>query len=667
MAGRSGKTSRRNRARGIDLSALLPYLVPGVVIIGVFPVSLITHWVWGADTLMSALVGGVSVLLTGATHVLWGRRHRHTRMAATWFAGCVLGWLTVATATGPTTRFALNSWGLGGAALWIVWMIRHAAYSAPHDADVKDAKTDPLFGKIQSLLGGRSVKVTEKNGRVEAEVQLDGASGMTAADVQNQKEQIASALKIGKGQVTVSEVADRADRAVLAFTETENLRETVAWSGTSAPGKSVADAPLRLGMRADGDPLELWIVGDEDPVSPRQLPHTLVTGVNGSGKTSTWKTAIVEMRSRTDVVPIVAGPEGKINQDFAPIQDALGMFVVGRMDVLQFMSNLPHAVGYRQTLFSTLTRRDGTTGYSQWEPDVYKIHGVPLLSVDIEEITDFLDDAGDDFDEAIRKARSAGISITGSLQTAIHTNIQRKTRGQFTNSLCHGCVEDQDAKFSLSPGTREAGADPTKWRNNYVGSLYGETVGTAPETWATEARAFYLDRARMRAELDASRDAGYWAQIDPGTLAYLTRGLSTNDVTNEQIESMLPPVPEDSDTTRDDSDPWVNEEGVDVSQPIPAPVDGHLFRLPNPYAGAGDNVSVEQFRQRIADKIDELESSGVLVVNATDVAKIGLECGRARSTLYDELNRLCTTGRLTKDNGKPPYRINVRMRNGAGV
>lgn len=664
MAGQSGKGSRKVTRRSGDTTALLPYLMPLIVVLSVFPVAAVTHWRWGSDTLMSALVGVASVLLTGVTWSTWSRRHQHTRLAATWFAGLVFGWVTVATAIGPTTEFALNAWAFGGACLWIMWMIRHAAYAATYEQDTKTPRTDPLFGVISSLFGGKSTKITKKNGRVEAEIQLDKDSARTAADVQRETDHIASVAGMGKDQVTASRVPGDESRVVVAFSETETLRKSVEWEGASAPGKSIAYAPLRLGRRADGKPLPLWIVGNQSATDPRQLPHTILTGVNGSGKTATWITAIVDMRWRTDVVPIVAGPAGKTVQDFRPVFDALGMVVIGKAKVTQFLRNLPDAIEYRQALFGELTRSDGTIGYSQWEPEVYAIHGLPLLSIDLEEATDFLDESNEDWDEAVRKARSAGIALTCSMQTAIHTNISRKTRGQFTNSLCHGCVEDQDAKFSLSSGTREAGADPTKWRNNYAGSLYGETVGTPPEEWSTEARAAYLSRDTVRQELAASKEAGYWADIDPGTLAYLSRGL--HDVTAD-----------DGRTTEDDrtqvveehagqepSDPWTTEEGVDVSQPIPPPKHGDQFRLPDPREGR-EPVSTEEFRKRVADKIDELEAHNVLELNVADMAPLYLESGKGRSTMYDELNRLCDVGRLTKESGKPPYRIKARIRNGS--
>lgn len=660
MAKENGKkTGRgRNRRRERDTVVLIPYLLPGAVITGAFLLALVTHWFWGSDSLMSAGVGGVSVLLTGVTNVTWRtRRHHHTATAATWFTGCVLGWLTVATAVGPAEPVMVKTFALGGGALWIVWIIRHSSFAAPYENDVKEDRVDPLFGRIQALFGGKSVKITEKDGRVEAEVQLDKSDARTAADVQQQKAQVASVLGVGDDQITVSRVPGDESRVTMAFTETLALRKSVVWLGPSAPGRSIAHAPLRLGMRSDGKPLPLWIVGNDSPTDPRQLPHTIVTGVNGSGKTGTWITAIVEMRWRTDVVPIVAGPHGKTVQDFRHLFPALGMVVIGKPDVLQFIRNLPDAIGYRQALFGELVRSDGTIGYSQWEPEIYTLHGIPLLSIDLEEATDFLDDGDDDWDDAVRKARSAGIALTCSLQTAIHSNISRKTRGQFTNSLCHGCVEDQDAKFSLSSGTREAGADPAKWRNNYAGSLYGETVGTPPETWATEARAFYLSREQVRNELTASKEAGCWADIDAGTLSYLSRGLSATASEAETVQLTVP-----DSTSQESADPWTNE-GVDVTQPIPPPVRGDEFRLADPNEGRGE-VSTEEFRRRIAERIDLLESQNIMILNAADIAQIGLECGRKRSTLYDELNRLCEVDRLVKDNGRPPYRIKARVQNG---
>jgi hypothetical protein len=639
----------------------MPYLTAPAICVLAMPVALIAHVAWGDDRVMIAVMAIGSTLLIGSIPILWKRRHEHTRNAAAVFGTFVLGWVVFATASNPVSPAMLKSWAMGTIFVSLLWGIRHAAMSPHHEDDKPGGSQDILGGKISSLKNSKVKATKETPGRVEAKIQMPQGEG-TSADVQMDRVRIASAVGMGEEEVTVTGVPGRADQVTLAFQLTENMKKSVKWTGPSAPGRSIADAPLVPGRRANGEPLNMWIVGSNDPDEPRPLPHTLATGVNGSGKTETLKTLIVDMRWRTDVVPVVAGPDGKFQQDFGEVRKALGLEVVGVENVNQFIRNLPDAIAYRQQMFGELVRADGTTGYAQWEPEVFTLHGFPLLFVDIEEAADFLSRGDEEFDEAIRKARSAGIALCASMQTAHHSNIERKTRGQFTNSLCHGCVEAYDARFSLSSGTLERGADPTKWRNNYPGSLYGELVGTDPESWAEEARAFYLSRAQKIAELDASQAAGHWAQIDEGTLRYLSRGLTSSD--GGPVAS-APAEPEDDNSQVSDLTRIIDTEGteVDVTVPIGRPQHDVVFAL-RPPEDEAPKLTVEQARELVESKIDELETRGQMEINFSDLAELPGLTGRSRPWVYAELKRLVDGGRLTQVDGKLPYYIKARISNG---
>lgn len=663
---RSPIRTKRLGVTGLAGSRLMPYLVAPLISIVVMPVALLAHWQWGSDRAMIAAMAVGATCLVGSTYVMWKRRHEHTRNSATVFAGAVLGWLVFAVATDPLSHVMIQSWLLGGIFISVLWGIRHASLSPHHEEDRPGSTArDSLMEKISSLKGGKLKKIDEKPGRVAAKIQLPQGEA-TSNDVQHDRARIASAVGMGEDEVTVTGVPGRADQVTVAFQLAESQKKPVKWEGPSAPGESIAAGPLVFGRRNSGEDMGIWLVGQDDPDDPRPLPHTLVTGVNGSGKTETWKTIIADMRWRNDIVPVVAGPSGKAQQDFGPLAFALGLFVTGTEDVEQFMRNVLDAVEYRQELFGSLTRSDGTEGYSQWEPEVYTLHGIPLVSVDIEEAADFLSGA-DDFDESIRKARSAGIALTASMQTAIHSNIERKTRGQFTNSLCHGCVEQYDARFSLSSGTLEKGADPTKWRNNYPGSLYGELVGTNQDEWADDGRAFYLSRDQLRAELEASRDAGVWAELDAGTFQIFANGLKK--VTGAAVPAGMPPfVPEDQEQSEEDptgdlTRVSVDDEEVDATVAIPRPKYDAAFLL-KPVTGR--RMSTEQARTLLEAKIDELEATGQTEIKISDLADFPEPPeGRSRAWIYGELDRLATAGRLTKnDKGKPPYYIRARVSNG---
>jgi len=643
---------------------LMPYVVPLLICLSAMPVALLARWRWGDDPRMTMIMGAASVFLTGVTYVTWGNtRHHHTRNTAVLFAAVLLGWVVFAVSGDPLSPGMINAWALGSVVITVAWDIRYASLSAPHEDDKPGNQKDPLFGQISSLLGARSRKIKTSADRLETEVQLKPGE-RTVGDVQADRESIASVLGIGTEQVTVTPVPGRADRATMAFQFADGLRRSIYWNGPSLAGGSVFDAPLRPGIRSDGKDLALWVCADtsRDPV--RQLTHLLATGVTGSGKTETVKTVIIDGRWRRDFVPVVGDP-AKFNQSFGEIADGLALIADTPEKCARLIRNLKDTIAYRAQIFGELTRSDGTQGYSGWEPELWTLHGIPLVFLDLEEAADMMDS---DLDGPVRKARSVGIFLWVSLQTAIFENLSRKTRGQFGQSACHGMIEFQDAKFGLNANTLNSGADPTKWGSDSAGSLYAEFTGTSKDEWPVDARSFAWGRGESesrqarRAELAASKKAGTWAVLDPGTAMYLGAGL---DMPDPKITAPLPPVPQDEPaeiieqtTTLDLTKVQTDTGEIDVTQSIAPPKHDVIFPLTS-----GEEKTVEEARKIIEDRVDALEARGQDSIGYHDLADLAAECGHKRSWIYKELNRLVATGRL-EEGIKPPYRINPRIQNG---
>jgi hypothetical protein len=660
------------------------YLAPWTLSAAAMPTALVLHQVWGGDAVMQDAVAAGAVLLTGAVHTTWSRRHEHTRLLATVYAGTVTGWVAVGTAENPVSHGMLNAWALGGLLLSALWNIRSASHTPAHETDKASGTVGGLdLSKVGGALTGAVAKVTKAGkGRVEADVQLK--PGETAEGAEQERARIASLARVGVDQVTVTGNRGRADKVTLAFSDSPDQRAAVRGFAPGVLGRSVADAPLVIGQRVDGVDLAVWMVGNEDMDNPRVLGHTLCTGMTGAGKTETLNTLILRIRETRDMVPVVGDP-AKFDQSFGVIADALEIAAKGRQQTLALVRNLPAVITYRSELLGTLERSDGTRGYSQWVPECWTLHGIPAVFVDIEEATDVLGTVDDEFDDAIRKARSVGVHLCASLQTAIHSNMERKTRGQFSNTLCHGCAEDYDAKFSLNSATLAAGADPTKWQNSYPGSLYGELVGVPPEQWSIDARAYGLTRAEKRALLNESRST--WAHLDPGTAMRLGRGIVMPDakvtagspvitpdraVGEQLIEAMNPedqsvyteePQDEELDLTR----VRIDGEDIDVTTPIPAPSRGGATIALGP--PRTQDPDFEGAYRRIKLRLSELERGGEEHVTYKDISDIKIAFGVSRAWMYKALQRLEENGRLVSEvgAGKPPYRIVARVLNGTAV
>lgn len=651
----------------------LRYAAPVLTCLSAMPVAGIAHAAWGHNGVMIEAMTGVAIWLTWLTHQTWHKRHEKTQGLATVFAGAVTGWTVVAAATNPVGHAQLDSFAIGTFALSVGWHVRGHGLTIPHEADKRTRPDDglgTLAKVVGSLKGAKAVSVSggADTGRVSARVRLEKPTA--AGQVQGDKDAIASALSVGADQVSVVPVPGRADMVDLSVTMPSPLGSSVRWTPPQEIGMSVADGPLVIGMRTDGRPLELWVCGQDttDTQEARILGHALCTGVTGSGKTETVRNIIVLGRYRRDFVPVVADPI-KFGQSFGDIEDALGLAAKGKKQSAQLVANLPAAVEYRAELMGSLKRADGGTGYKQWIPECWTLHGIPLLMVDIEEAASVLQGDSEDFDEGIRTARSVGIWIVASLQTAIHSNIERKTRGQFAQSLTHGCKEDQDAKFALSPATREAGADPTKWGGDYPGSLYAELVGTPPQEWATDARSFWIPTDVKRSELDRSRDAGIWAAMDPGTYAALSKGI---------VEDAAPRVvsaatgagknyAEFPEFFGDEDSVYANDykEMEDDAVSIPLPPSRHLAPFPIGVQG-GRKLPTEEARALFDARISNLEKAGKSEIGFADLADMSAQTGRRRSWVYEQLERLEKDGRLRRIDGDGPlkYQILTPVMNG---
>lgn len=658
----SGKKKAAAPARKQD--SLKGYLLPGAVVGAVFPLALLTNWVWGGDSTVIGIMGLLCSVITCVTWILWGRtHHHHTRNLAAVFTGLVLGWLTLATSTGPLIRPMVNTWALGGGALWIMWIVWRSAHFAPQHEALTGGK-DLLGGMISSLKGSKirgSELIPGKSATVN--IQLDGGS-VTASEVQSQLPKIASAVSMGKDQVKAVAVPGHEDRVQLVFSLLDELAKAVPWGGPSAPGRSVADAPLCHGMREDGRPLAFWLVGDEDGETHRQLSHTKTTGMPGAGKTGTARVLIIDMRYRTDVVPVVIDASGKFRQGFGLIRPILGMAVSHPDDVRQVLLNIVDAIGIRADLLANAVRSDGTTGYEHWEPECWTLHRIPVVFFDLEEATDFLNWDDDVIDAMARKARSVGFHLFVSLQVAVHDNIKPKTRSMFGQTLAHGTNDAGQDRYTLSESTRNAGATPSKWADKSVGSHLAELSGTPEHEWATEARTFSVGRdVQTREVKNLLTTEDQWAVIEPVTAACLSRGLEHTDPVHGYAAEPVP-VPEDTAPVENEQE---EADVIDPSAPIPMVKNLDQFEFAQP-ENAPEPWPRELFVREVEKKIDEMDAAGKAEVTTRDFTDIWLASGlRSRDAIYRALDGLADTGRLARVNGRPPWKIRARIKNGAGV
>jgi hypothetical protein len=648
--------SKNHRVRGYALfrvsERLTSYVLPWIIIVAVWPLTLVLHLVIGDSPLWVGLLAVGFTYLAHQTWKIWTVRRQETRNMVTVFAIAVLTWALFAVAIRPWQADIVKAWALGGLVLSVAWCIRHAALSGVRDTDKSQESSgnDGLLSKIRAFKDAKVGKVTETADELRVPVHLDAPT--TAKEAQDAREQIAAVAGVGADQVKVLKVKGDEGQVNVAFTRGTGSAKPAVWKGPRHLGKSIADAPIWLGGRTDGSDINWWIVGADDGENSRPLAHTKVTGMSGAGKTETICNAILQMRERTDVVPVVGDP-AKFQQSFGDIEEVLGLAAKTREDTEQLVRNLIPLIEYRAGLFGALTRSDGGKGYKQWVPELYSLHGIPAIFLDIEEATDVLMVVDEEADEALRKLRSVGVHFCASTQTMPHDNINRKTRGQFAQSLAHGQKEYQDAKYSLEAETLEAGADPTKWANNSPGSLYAEVTGTDKEHWSSEGRVPRVKAADREEMIRITRP--YWAELDEGSYRILARGIADETapaVAEEPLEGTV-----DDDFAEVSDLALTSADGIDTGEPLAAPRGMEVtFAAP-----LNENkMTTEDARAELLNRIGILASGSATEVTFQALEDIPELVGRSRGWVYDELERLADAGvlrRLTPPNTRAVYEV----------
>lgn len=605
-----------------------PFLTPWAIMVAVFVTSLITHR-FVQDPVLLVFLAAMGPALGWITWETWGRRHEHARNAATAFVTGMGAWLALATAAGPLTSQMI--WGLifGGSFLCLTWNIRYAGITPTNKHD--GVKTGPVdsISEVKGLKGtvtSKVKKIVDKAGeRVEIILNHPGGKN-TTKDVRKRRDNIAGLHTVGPDSVRISEVPGRGDQTKITVRVVNPTTDIVSYPGLSAPGKSIADAPLRTGKREDGQDSGHWVTGNDE--TSRAASATLYTGMTGAGKTEAFILAMLEMISRTDCAPpIIADPE-KFMLSFGHIMDVLDLAADGPDATGRLVSNLPDAMRYRAKLLGSLGFHKG------WTPEAYRKHRIPVQPIHVEEAAGYLANS-QEFQKAITLCRALGMPVSASLQVAGYKQIDRAVRSQFGNSLAFGVRERQDAVFALMNETLNAGADPSRWGNNHPGRHIAEVTGVPSDQWPMTHRTFKITDEELQATIEMCRNAG-WAKCDPGTFDLLSRGI-------DRPQRMMTSVPD-----------WKSADvtpTLDLSDlaPVAEPVrDFSMIKG----GGAPEDARPEPDSAHglIEERIEELRESGITELTKDDFEDLPLD--RDRTWIFGELRRQVKIGKLRRLPGK---------------
>lgn len=457
---------------------LTPYLLPACGMVALVVVSAACRWAWAgrgaapwaalgmaAVTALVALVARVAARPRGAltAHVAVGA----VSMCGAWWIAATFAGL------GPVT---LSLWCLltvaVSAAHAVMRLLRHAG------TDTVDGM-DSLARAVRAAARVRKVRASGR--RIQADIEAPDGLDAFLADMP--PERLAARLDMPPGSVRVTPSPRSARRATVEVSPLSGLDSPLPWPGPSRPGASIVE-PTVVGEHADGQPARLWLAGDPDMGLPGC--HVLVTGMTGSGKTSTLRVLSAEILSRSDAQMWFADPV-KREQTYGPLAHGLTRTADTPERAARMLADLArHVIPER-------TRHLGERDLDAWTPGC----GLPFLVVVVGEAGQVVAGSAD-FVAAAEAGRSAGVCLVLDMQRPTHDRLPVSARANLSARLVHGCRDAAEAKLALPAEAIEAGAHPHRWQNRRPGMFYLAAPGVEEDRQSLPARAYQASRSQLR-------------------------------------------------------------------------------------------------------------------------------------------------------------------------
>ncbi|MER5317994.1 FtsK/SpoIIIE domain-containing protein [Streptosporangium roseum] len=495
MASKSSATASKALERALSTSRVdrnwlsrgLPMAAPWVMAIVLIFLIIMVHNLWGGDPLVTPLVAlfitALGVVVTGYTWIAAGNRP-HLRVMATISSGLA----TLALVAGLIAGFGpmWQVYALLAFAVCVCWDIRHVMKWAGEEKNAAAAANGlAKLGEVVEAekFSWRKIKATGK-GIVKAEV-IATAPGATIDEVTDMRTQLETAGHLPVGGVTVRRDPNNAARAHMEIMVDDLLTVPVAWPGPHRVGALIS-APIPVGIYNHGEAVEVYVTGRSEDVD---LEHLLAMGVSGAGKSFFARVLVGGMLVRKKVTVWAIDCKGL--QTFGCIAHGIDWLITDYKQArtaLKVMSNV----------ITVRTNKLAEEGHDRWTAK----SSLNFVVVWIEEAADLFA-SKNDYDEFVRKARSAGMMVVSSLQRATHDNLSTDARANHGSGICFGVRETADAEFALPPEVVDAGANPN-WRASKPGYAYLAGLGTDPEDWSRPLRTYLASKADLAAAITAA-------------------------------------------------------------------------------------------------------------------------------------------------------------------
>lgn len=645
---------------------------PFAIWLAEWPLAALAHWQWGGSPWASMGLTLSAVAITGGTwwtgvdHGVKGQRLVQSVITA----GAASGWFAAAAIGGATTSLAVNTWLMGGPTIAIAWAVKRALRTAHHTQASGDQAEKGLFEKI-GLARARAREIRVEPNKVTVPVTLDRGQ-QTSDDAAKAAKGLAGVVGVPESAVRWERDPEDAGQGKFVIVPEDMLKEPTPWPGPSAPGASIADAPIPVGIYEDGVVCAIWFNGDEH--AGRNAQHYQVMGMTGAGKSQGGRVALVDLMTRRDVVLWLFDPSKGV-QTFGPLLPGADWALLSMKECQTGISVLPAVITARANWL-------GQHGYDQWTREAGEQQnsgehtcrtdrtacgclGMPYLICWFEEVAKLFRE-GEDLAPIVQEARSAGVSCVFSLQRSSHTSMDTDVRANIGGAGVFGTNSATDSGFALSDDTMDAGARPEAWKNNKPGYSYWEAAGLNEDRFATPARTYLMDKGVASAAVARygpvrAPDAGPVTAAAAGP-AYQNRqrymstaaAASTVVVDAEDDEDGITPEEQQLFET----DPEYADVTVDIDKPlpeVPADRDRRIGIEPGQ-----SKMSRAESLQVLEDVLNELVDAGRLEIGPADITPFLDRIGKGGSWVRAEFRRLAREGVLQEiDDPEHPYRIRV--------
>lgn len=631
----------------------IQHSAPFAVWLAEWPLAALAHWQWGGSPWASAGLTLSAVAVTGATwwtgvdHNLKGQRLAQSvataAAASGWFAGAAIG--------GATTDLAFNTWLMGGPTIALVWAVKRTLRTSENTQASGDGAEKGLFEKI-GLARAKARQAKVEANKVTIPVELDRGA-QTHEDAAKAARNLAGVAGLPEHAVRWEKDPEDAGFGQYVLIPEDMLKEPTPWPGPSAPGASIADAPIPVGIYEDGPVCAIWFNGDE--AAGRNAQHYQVMGMTGAGKSQGGRVALVDLMTRRDVVLWLLDPS-KGQQTFGPILPGADWAALSMKDCQAVIGVLPNVITARANEL-------GANGFDQWTPEAGAKLNMPYMVVWFEEVAKLFRD-GVDLAPIAQEARSAGISLVFSLQRSSHTSMDTDVRANIGGAGVFGTNSATDSGFALSDDTMDAGARPEAWKNNKPGYSYWEAAGLDEERFATPTRTYLLDKGEAAATVAQfgpvrAPDAGPVTVAAAGP-AYANRQRHTSTTAGAAVVEV--DGDEEGITPEElplfETDPEYAGIPVDIDTPLPEVPAGRDRRI-GVEPGQSKMSRAESLRV-LEDVLNELVVEGRLEIGPADITPFLDRIGKGGSWVRTEFRRLAREGVLQEiDDPEHPYRIRI--------